>query len=244
MAGTVRQVVRFKRQAEVNPFACNFAQQLEDGESIVEGSWEYTVSVIWGSDPSPSSILLGTPTLSGTVVTQRLQQGIPGCIYLVNLQVTTSNSRIIQQTEKLAVLPNDYPAEGAFVTLYGTSQPYPYYDPFPDLLSVTARTLAGILETTFYQYSWNDSLSVGASTLAGVLQSLLLTYDWQDSLSVTPSVNTGTLVTQLVTYNWNQDTLAPLAGVLAGTLNTILITYTYTDSLSVSASVLAGTLSA
>ena len=85
---------------ETYPAEFNFGLYLAVGETISGAT--STATVFAGSDPSPSSILDGSPTISGTVVTQKVYGGVSGVIYNVTVVVTTSAGNVFSLAGKLA----------------------------------------------------------------------------------------------------------------------------------------------
>lgn len=55
--------------------------------SVITGA-TVTVSLLAGTDASPSSLLNGTPQISGTSVYQRIQSGVAGCTYKLRCEAT------------------------------------------------------------------------------------------------------------------------------------------------------------
>jgi len=70
-------------------FSVDFARMLARGDSIISAS-PCTLSVMEGSDPSPSSMLVGAPIVNGTIVSQEVQGGVPGTRYQLRFAVLTA----------------------------------------------------------------------------------------------------------------------------------------------------------
>lgn len=115
-----------KRVVEVVPAIFDFSEDLLSGETISTATC--TVSVFTGVDPSPSSLLYQTVTVTGNVCEQKIQQGVSGVIYSVLMEVTTSLSRVIEQVMRIAILPDADPAVPTYLPLYLTTPPYPLSD--------------------------------------------------------------------------------------------------------------------
>ena len=81
----------------------DFTSQLAIGETISTQSC--TCSVYSGTDASPSSVISGSASASGTVVTQKLTGGVLGVIYNVLCTITTSVGQTLQQDGLLAIIP-------------------------------------------------------------------------------------------------------------------------------------------
>jgi hypothetical protein len=86
---TGRVTLPSKKQFEVldlNQF--NFAANLAPAETI--SSVSSVCTVYSGVDASPSSVLSGLPTFSGTIATQVVQGGVQGVIYNILVTAVTS----------------------------------------------------------------------------------------------------------------------------------------------------------
>jgi hypothetical protein len=81
----------------------DFTSKLQSGESISTQSC--AASVYSGNDSSPSSIVNGAATASGTVVTQSFTAGVSGCVYQIICTITTNLSNTLQLHGYMAVLP-------------------------------------------------------------------------------------------------------------------------------------------
>ena len=92
-----------KHQAEITKYVFDFASQLAVGETIILTG--FTVIVYSGTDANPSSIISGSPAISGTKVTQAIIGGIPGVTYLCIMQVVTSVSQQLTLTGYLVIIP-------------------------------------------------------------------------------------------------------------------------------------------
>jgi len=92
-----------KKTGEIANVTFNFLSSLGASETISTQS--VTATVYSGTDASPSSIISGSATASGTVVTQKLTGGVSGVIYQLLCSITTSLSQTLQQSSYLAVVP-------------------------------------------------------------------------------------------------------------------------------------------
>ena len=79
-----------KDPSEVITVAVDFVNLLGTSETL--STVVYSASVIQGIDPSPSSLISGSGTISGTKVLQNITGGLPGVTYLLTAKVTTSAS--------------------------------------------------------------------------------------------------------------------------------------------------------
>ena len=60
-----------------------------------------TVTVLSGTDPSPSSLLKGTAQISGNVVNQQIQGGVAGTQYLIAISILSALG--ITRTVKMSI---------------------------------------------------------------------------------------------------------------------------------------------
>lgn len=92
-----------KYLAETAKYEFDFAGLLASAETISTQS--VTAIVHSGTDPSPSSIVSGSASASGTVVTQAITGGVLGVIYELTCTITTSASQTLVLTGYLAIVP-------------------------------------------------------------------------------------------------------------------------------------------
>jgi hypothetical protein len=82
----------------------SFVNDLAAGETISSVVFLLSVAATSvGADGSPSSRLIGSPAISGLVVSQRLSGCLAGVIYLVEARVTTSLSNVYSLWNHYAV---------------------------------------------------------------------------------------------------------------------------------------------
>lgn len=93
-----------KRQGETVNYEFDFLSQLGPTETI--STKVTTASVFSGVDASPSSVINGAASNSGSVVTQSLTAGTVGVIYTIVCTVTTSLSQTIKLVGYLYVEPD------------------------------------------------------------------------------------------------------------------------------------------
>jgi hypothetical protein len=91
-----------KDTGETIPLVFNFSDKLQFGETISGSS--LSVSVFSGTDPSPNSILSGSPVNAATQVTQSITGGVAGVIYTIVCLVTATGSHNYAKTGHLAVI--------------------------------------------------------------------------------------------------------------------------------------------
>lgn len=84
--------------------SANFISSLQVAETITTAS--VSASVYSGNDPTPSAILSGSPTISGTTISQLVTGGVLGTIYELLYTANTSLAQSIQISAYLAVIPD------------------------------------------------------------------------------------------------------------------------------------------
>lgn len=235
-------VLSSKYQAEIHQFVADFTGQLQPGESFVAGNVSVSVFLDTGTDPQASAILVTPFTLIGNVVSQGLQQGVPGCIYVVVIHVVTNLARGLTLTARLAVLPNNYPATGAFIPYYFTSQPYPYFYGV-DTIRVGGQVVSAQVFSTIYNYQYGvDTLHIGASVQSAMVFPGLKEYDYSDTMNLGASVQSAMVFPSLESYSY-PDTMHLQGAVVSAAVNTVLITYQYnTETIHLAASVQSATV--
>lgn len=82
-------------------YVFDFISALLSGETISTQS--VAASVYSGVDASPSTIISGSATASGTKVTQKVTGGVTGVIYNLICTITTSLGRTLQLGAYLAI---------------------------------------------------------------------------------------------------------------------------------------------
>jgi len=92
----------YKLTTENEQFTFDFSPVLGSTETI--SSAACTVTVQEGTDSSPSSIMSGSPAISGSKVTQRIYNGLDGVIYRLQMSATTSLSNVYTIVADLQVI--------------------------------------------------------------------------------------------------------------------------------------------
>ena len=82
----------YKLVSDNELFAFDFSQVLATNETLVLATC--SVIVMSGTDSNPSNILYGSPTISGSVATQRIYSGISEVTYRLIMTVTTNIGNI------------------------------------------------------------------------------------------------------------------------------------------------------
>ena len=81
-----------------------FLGELVAGETLSTAT--VTAAVYSGTDASPSSLISGSASASGTQVSQKLTGGVEGVIYKLTCTITTSAGNTLVKTGFLAVIPD------------------------------------------------------------------------------------------------------------------------------------------
>jgi len=81
----------------------DFSANLAVGETLSTTST--TAAVYSGTDPTPSSIFSGAPTVSGKQVIQTTSGGVEGTVYYLYCSATTSLGKVLSREGYLAIAP-------------------------------------------------------------------------------------------------------------------------------------------
>jgi hypothetical protein len=100
----VRTTFPGKYSSEIRNLTFDFTSLLGIGETI--STQVVTCAVFSGTDASPSSLINGSATKSGAVVTQSVTGGVVGVAYNLTCTITTSASQTLQMQGLLVVLPS------------------------------------------------------------------------------------------------------------------------------------------
>lgn len=92
-----------KLEDETKTYTFDFVGLLAVGETI--SSQTVTATTYSGDDGSPSSIINGSATASGTIVSQSITGGTEGVIYELACEIVTSLSQHLILTGLVAVIP-------------------------------------------------------------------------------------------------------------------------------------------
>lgn len=184
-----------KSVLEVLPYVFNFTDLLLPGDSVSGSNIIVTVTVLSGIDPSPSLMLYNLPNVSGNVITQNIQAGVPGNIYELTLQTNTVAGYILEKTTRIAVYPLPDNVTPIFTPTVFTSDPYPYwYQEF--YRSGIPTFLGGLLVPANYIYG---------------------NYIPEQYKAVVPTFVGGTFILGLITYsNWPPEKYQSLIPTVVG----------------------------
>ena len=101
MTGRVDHQPKFT--GETSSYTVDFVDKIPSGQTI--STQVVTASVYSGTDASPSAIISGSATASGTQVTQKLTAGTIGVTYELTWTITTSGSLTLIKTGYLSIVP-------------------------------------------------------------------------------------------------------------------------------------------
>ena len=102
MAGRIALDAKLLGETKNVPF--DFISDLAIGETI--STSVVTCSVYSGTDASPSSVISGSSSNSGTKVTQKITGGTLGVVYELLCTITTSAGQTLELVGILAVVPD------------------------------------------------------------------------------------------------------------------------------------------
>jgi hypothetical protein len=92
----------YKITTENEQFTFDYSPVLGLTETILSATC--TVEVKEGTDPNPSAIKVGSPSISGSQVAQRISGGLDGVIYRLQMTATTSATNVYTIVGDLPVL--------------------------------------------------------------------------------------------------------------------------------------------
>lgn len=93
-----------KPASSLESYTVDFVDAIPAGDSISAQS--VVASVYSGTDASPSAIISGSATASGTRVTQKITGGTVGVLYQLTWTATTAAGLLLKKTGFLAVVPD------------------------------------------------------------------------------------------------------------------------------------------
>ena len=99
-----RQIIEGKQSGETVTLAFSFLSHLATSETISSAST--TATVYSGTDASPSSLIGGAPSISGSTVSQKIIGGTLGVTYALVCSATTSLGQVLQISGYLVIVPN------------------------------------------------------------------------------------------------------------------------------------------
>ena len=96
------QIIGPLELGEIKEARFDFSTEAAEGTTLTSPS--VTCVVLDGTDASPSSVLYGSPTVSGKEVVQRIQPGVVGCTYKLNAFASDSSGLRHHIAAKLSVV--------------------------------------------------------------------------------------------------------------------------------------------
>lgn len=168
-------ITRSKYVAETISIFADFSSVFPSGITIT-GLPVVTITMDWGTDPTPSDILYeGVSISNGLVVEQRVRLGIPGCIYRITTSTTASDGNTYEIRTSLAILPNDGNATPTWLPLWESSQLYPYEDG-PDSIQGFSLLQSGRFVQSAY-FIPHEDIQGGFLPISGQLRIAGIFYD-------------------------------------------------------------------
>lgn len=199
-----------KRRVEVISIKADFSDMIPAGDSIVSAVVAIT---LWaGEDPNPSAMLYNVYLIQGKTVSQRVAQGIPGCVYVLEFFATSSSGKVYDQSGKLAVIPDGVPGDDVFLHFYRTSLIYP--------LESVESIDTGLDIVSAQLYSWGiDALDTNISIDSANLYQALRTYNRAvDACDTNITLVDGTLVEIVKTYSRSEDACDTIIAIISAEL--------------------------
>lgn len=228
-------VLPAKHQSEIHQFVADFNTLLTPGDSILAGTLTVTVTLATGTDPSPQAILVPGPSIIGNVVSQGLQQGVVGCIYTIVIQVNTTLGNVVNMNARLAILKDEYPAGGAFISYYFTSYLYPLLN--TDTAHSSVSIHSALVDTLVKNYSFFDTARVSANITRALVNSQIQNYTLIDTARMASSSISSALVNSIVqNYSFN-DSAHNRAAIISANITTVIVLYNFSDTAHSTASI-------
>lgn len=101
-----RIILPSKKVGETITVQFDFTSKMNlSGTSETISTQVVTAAVYYGTDVSPSSIISGSASASGLVVSQNITAGVAGVIYILLCTITTSLGQTLEISALLAVEP-------------------------------------------------------------------------------------------------------------------------------------------
>lgn len=231
-------VKRSKRRIEAITVVADFSDRMSSKETITEHV--ITMEVFAGDDISPADMLYLPPIVTAQTISQRVRWGVIGVVYNLQFQITTSSGDVLDQTTRVAVLPDAPDAIPQYMPLYFTSQPYPVNA--SDYMTGTGTVLSGrFLPHIIILPEWFASTEVITS---GNLFGSAFTYsNPYEAISAAGLILDGNLYGGLVTYNNPYEGFLPVCIITSGDIFGGSVAYNNPyESISSVGTILSGTL--
>lgn len=94
-----------KYASETVTVTFDFTADLASGETI--STQAVSAATYSGTDASPSSIISGSASASGAVVSQKITAGTTGVMYELTCSITTSAGQTLRQVGLMGVIPSE-----------------------------------------------------------------------------------------------------------------------------------------
>lgn len=96
------QIIGPLEAGEIKEVRFGFSTEAASGTTLVSPT--VTCAVLSGTDAAPSAVLVGSPTVSGKEVVQRIQPGVVGCTYKLSAFVSDSTGLRHHIAAKVSVI--------------------------------------------------------------------------------------------------------------------------------------------
>lgn len=90
-----------KLNTSTEEFTADYSYDLNEGVTINYAIW--SLNPVVGTDPNAAAMRLGSPTISGTEVTQLITGGKPGVTYNILCLATTSDGQVLPKYAQFSV---------------------------------------------------------------------------------------------------------------------------------------------
>jgi hypothetical protein len=210
---------------------------MEWNETIEDA--EVVIVAVSGVDNSTEEMLYRGVALSDTEVSQQIQRGQPGVIYLVTCSALGTTGKLYARTAHLAILPDDAVLPPHIGT-HLTSRIYPidtveYFQHSVEYLSGNLRPQPFLYE--YFQH--------GMEHVSGLLQTVLIETDAPtESFQHDFAYVNGSLYTSLISFNTPVESYDHGLAFVGGTLVVALVSYDFEETYQHSFSFVSGSLHA
>lgn len=99
-----RLILEGKHSGETRTIKADFISDLAAGETISSAS--VTCTLYSGTDASPSSLISGSASISGSEVSQKITGGTEGNVYKLSFSAVTSTSQTLKRLGFFAIIPD------------------------------------------------------------------------------------------------------------------------------------------
>lgn len=207
-------VERSKRRIEAITITADFSDRMAADDSIFDAT--VSIEVFSGDDPSPADMLYLPIIIDTQAISQRVKQGVPGDVYNVQFSAITAAGSILEQTTRIAIVPDASDAIPQYISLYLTTPLYPL-EVSEDFMSYGMVTGGHFLPHIIIDPEYiTASASIGGGTLYGGAQSYAIPSEYVQSFA---DITGGTMFGGAVTYEVPAtDDMLSTATLTGGTL--------------------------